>query len=124
MGRLPATRRRHARFGSWGEAASIDGASDFRIFRSIYVPLARPMIAALTIISFLYTWNNFPFPLIMTSVTSMMMLPLGLSVLETQFTVQYNLIMAASLITIAPILAVAMIAQRQIVEGITLGAIQ
>ncbi|MGH7921020.1 MAG: carbohydrate ABC transporter permease [Candidatus Dormibacteraceae bacterium] len=107
-----------------GEAASIDGASDFRIFRSVYAPLARPMIAAFAIISFLTNWNNFLFPLIVTNSTDMMVLPLGLSVFETQFSVAYNLIMAASLITIVPILIVAVAAQRQIVEGITLGAIQ
>lgn len=107
-----------------GEAAGIDGASDLRIFLSVYTPLARPMIAAFAIISFLTNWNNFLFPLIVTNSTSMMVLPLGLSVFQTQFSVAYNLIMAASLITIVPILVVAMVAQRQIVEGITLGAIQ
>lgn len=107
-----------------GEAARIDGASEVRIFRSIYAPLARPMTAAFAIISFLYNWNNFLFPLVVTSSSKMMVLPLGLSVFQTQFTVQYNLVMAASLIAVVPILLVAMAGQRQIVEGITLGAVQ
>ncbi|MHB8293158.1 MAG: carbohydrate ABC transporter permease [Acidimicrobiales bacterium] len=107
-----------------GEAARIDGASEARIFRSVYLPLARPMIAAFGIISFLINWNNFLFPLVVTNSTNMMVLPLGLSVFETQFTVEYNLIMAASLIAIVPVLLVAMAAQRHILEGITLGAVQ
>lgn len=106
------------------EAARIDGASEIRIFRSIYVPLARPMIAAFGIITFLIDWNNFLFPLLVTSSTKMMVLPLGLSVFQTQFTVQYNLVMAASLIAIVPVLLVAFLLQRHILEGITLGAVQ
>jgi len=106
------------------EAARLDGASEFRIFWNIYLPLARPMIAAFGIISFLFNWNNFLFPLIVTSSTNMDVLPLGLSVFETQFSADYNLIMAASLIAVVPILLVAIAAQRHIIDGITLGAIQ
>ncbi len=107
-----------------GEAGRLDGASEFRIFLSVYAPLAKPMLAAFGIISFLMNWNNFLFPLIVTNTTNMEVLSQGLSVFQTQFSVQYNLVMAAALIVVLPVLIVAIVAQRQIIEGITLGAIQ
>lgn len=106
-----------------GEAARIDGASESRVFLHVYAPLARPVVAALAIILFLQNWNNFLFPLIVVNTTEMAVLSQGLSVFQSQFTTQYNLIMAASLITIVPVLLVAVAAQRHIVEGITLGAL-
>ncbi len=106
-----------------GEAARIDGAGELRIFVRVYAPLARPIIAALAIILFLQNWNNFLFPLIAVNTTKMEVLSQGLSVFQSQFTTEYNLIMAASLIAIVPVLAVAVAAQRHIIEGITLGAI-
>ncbi|WP_248965161.1 carbohydrate ABC transporter permease [Sphaerisporangium perillae] len=106
-----------------GEAARIDGASELRVFFEVYAPLARPVVAALAIILFLQNWNNFLFPLIVVNTTEMAVLSQGLSVFQSQFTTQYNLIMAASLITIVPVLLVAVAAQRHIIEGITLGAL-
>ncbi len=107
-----------------GEAARIDGASEFRIFLNVYAPLAGPIIAAFGMISFLYNWNNFLFPLIVVNSTSMDVISEGLSVFQGQFNINYNLIMSAALITITPILIVAIAAQRRIVAGITLGAIR
>ncbi len=107
-----------------GEAARVDGASEWRVFYRVYVPLARPVIAALGIIAFLMNWNNFLFPLIVVNTTSMEVVSQGLSVFQTQFSTNYDLIMSAALIAIVPILLVAIAAQRQIIEGISLGAIQ
>jgi ABC-type glycerol-3-phosphate transport system permease component len=107
-----------------GEAARIDGASEWRIFYKIYSPLARPVIAALGIIAFLTNWNNFLFPLIVVNTTSMNVVSTGLSVFQQQFSTNYDLITSAALIAILPILLVAILAQRQIVEGISLGAVQ
>ena len=107
-----------------GEAARIDGASEWRIFYKVYSPLARPVIAALGIIAFLMNWNNFLFPLIVVNTTSMNVVSTGLSVFQTQFSTNYDLITSAALIAIVPILLVAIVAQRQIVEGISLGAVQ
>ncbi|HTW13377.1 MAG TPA: carbohydrate ABC transporter permease [Solirubrobacteraceae bacterium] len=106
------------------EAARIDGASEFRIFLRVYVPLSRPIVAAFGMIAFLQNWNNFLFPLIVVNSTKMDVLSEGLSVFQGQFSTSYNLMMSAALIAILPILLVAVVAQRQIVEGITLGAIQ
>ncbi|MFC4907208.1 carbohydrate ABC transporter permease [Actinomadura gamaensis] len=107
------------------EAARIDGASELRIFWQVYAPLARPATAALGIILFLQNWNNFLFPLIAVNTTKMQVISQGLAVFQAQMTTQtqYNLIMSASLIAIVPVLLVAVAAQRHIVEGITLGAV-
>ena len=107
-----------------GEAARIDGASEWKVFKSVYAPLATPIIAAFAIISFLQNWNNFLFPLIVVNSTSMEVVSQGLSVFQDQFAVNYDLLMSAASIVIIPILVVAVAAQRRIVEGSTLGAIR
>jgi ABC-type glycerol-3-phosphate transport system permease component len=108
-----------------GEAARIDGAGEWRIFWTVYRPLAQPMTAAFTVIAFLQNWNNFLFPFLVTSSERLMMISQGLTVFQGQITgVAYNLLMAGSLIAVIPVLIVAMIAQRKIVEGLTIGAIR
>jgi ABC-type glycerol-3-phosphate transport system permease component len=108
-----------------GEAARIDGASEWRIFLQIYRPLAQPMTAAFTIIAFLQNWNNFLFPLVVTSSEKLMMVSQGLTIFDGQISkVSYNLLMAGSLIAVIPVLAVALVAQRRVVEGLTLGAVR
>jgi ABC-type glycerol-3-phosphate transport system permease component len=107
-----------------GEAARIDGASEWKVFFRVYAPLATPIIAAFAIISFLQNWNNFLFPLIVVNSTNMEVVSQGLSVFQNQFSVDYDLLMSAALIVIAPILVVAVIAQRRIIEGFMLGAVQ
>jgi len=107
-----------------GEAARIDGATEWRIFWSVYRPLAQPMTAAFTVIAFLQNWNNFLFPLVVTSSEHLMMISQGLTIFQGQITgTAYNLLMAGSLIAVVPVLVVAMIAQRKVVEGLTIGAL-
>ena len=108
-----------------GEAARIDGASEWRIFWRVYRPLAQPMTAAFTIIAFLQNWNNFLFPLVVTSSEKLMMISQGLTIFEgTISKVSYNLLMAGSLIAVVPVLIVALVVQRRVVEGLTLGAVR
>lgn len=105
------------------ESARIDGASELTIFWSIYRPLAQPMTAALTTILFLQNWNNFLFPLVVTTRESLMMISQGLTVFQGQLRgTQINLLMAGSLIAVVPVLIVAMIAQRRVVDGLMIGA--
>ncbi len=105
-----------------GESARIDGASEWRIFFSIYRPLAQPMTAALTTIVFLQNWSNFLFPLVVTNSENLMMVSQGLTVFQGQLKgTQYNLLMAGSLIAVVPILIVALAAQRRVVDGLMLG---
>jgi len=109
-----------------GEAARIDGASEWRIFWSVYRPLAKPMTAAFTIIAFLQNWNNFLFPLVVTNSQKLMMVSQGLTVFQADPVnkVSYNLLMAGSLIAVVPVLIVAMVAQRRVVDGLSLGAVK
>jgi ABC-type glycerol-3-phosphate transport system permease component len=109
-----------------GEAARIDGAGEWRIFWSVYRPLATPMTAAFTMIAFLQNWNNFLFPLVVTNSQRLMMVSQGLTVFQADPVnkVSYNLLMAGSLIAVVPVLVVAMLAQRRVVDGLSLGAIQ
>jgi ABC-type glycerol-3-phosphate transport system permease component len=109
-----------------GEAARIDGAGEWRIFASIYRPLAGPMIAAFTIIAFLQNWNNFLFPLVVTNSERLMMVSQGLTIFQADPVNKYayNVLMAGSLIAVLPILVVAMLAQRRVVDGLSLGAVK
>ena len=109
-----------------GEAARIDGAGEWRIFYSIYRPLAGPMIAAFTMIAFLQNWNNFLFPLVVTNSQKLMMVSQGLTVFQADpiNKVSYNLLMAGSLIAVVPVLVVALVAQRRVVDGLSLGAVK
>lgn len=108
-----------------GNAARVDGASEWRVFASIYRPLAQPMVAAFAIIAFLQNWNNLLFPLVVTTSQSLMMVSQGLTIFQANINrVEYNLLMAGSLIAVVPILIVALVAQRKIVDGLTLGAIR
>jgi ABC-type glycerol-3-phosphate transport system permease component len=109
-----------------GEAARIDGASEWRIFWSVYRPLAQPMTAAFTMIAFLQNWNNFLFPLVVTNSQRLMMVSQGLTVFQADPVnkVSYNLLMAGSLIAVVPVLVVAMVAQRRVVDGLSLGAVK
>ena len=109
-----------------GEAARLDGAGEWRIFWSVYRPLAKPMTAAFTIIAFLQNWNNFLFPLVVTNSEKLMMVSQGLTIFQADPVnkVSYNLLMAGSLIAVLPILVVALVAQRRIVDGLALGAVK
>jgi ABC-type glycerol-3-phosphate transport system permease component len=109
-----------------GEAARIDGAGEWRIFFTVYRPLAQPMIAAFTMIAFLQNWNNFLFPLVVTNSEKLMMVSQGLTLFQANpiNKVSYNLLMAGSLIAVAPILVVALVAQRKVVDGLSLGAVR
>jgi len=102
------------------EAARIDGASSFRIWWSIILPLSGPVLAALAIFVSLNTWNDFLWPLIVTNSPEMRTLPVGLSTFQGQFKVEWNLLMAGSVIAMLPVLAVYIISQRWFIRGITL----
>ena len=101
------------------EAAFIDGAGYIRIFFRIAIPLARPALATLFIFAFMQSWNNFLWPLIITSDTQMMTLPLGLSALQGRYTTNWNVLMAGTVISTLPVLAVYVFAQKYIIQGLS-----
>lgn len=101
------------------EAALVDGASRLRIYWQIWLPLARPAIAAVGIFTFVGAWNNFLWPLIVATGTDMMTIPVGLATVQTSFGIHYAQIMASAVLAAVPILIVVAIFQSQIVEGIS-----
>jgi multiple sugar transport system permease protein len=105
------------------EAARIDGASSWRIWAQIILPLSGPVLAALTIFVFLNSWNDFLWPLIVTNSLEMRTLPVGLSVLQGQYSVRWNLLMAGSVIAMLPVLIVYSIGQKWFIQGITLSGL-
>lgn len=102
------------------EAALLDGAGHWVIYSRIIMPLARPALAAVVIFAFLGSWNNFLWPLVVIDSESLKTLPLGIVDFEGEYTVQWNLLMAGASLSLLPVLAVYLAAQRWIVEGITL----
>lgn len=101
------------------DAATIDGAGKFRIFWSVLLPLARPSIAVLAVFTFVTYWNSFLWPLIITtSVESKGTVPLGLSLFFSQQGSQWNLVMAASVVSMVPTVALVLLLRRHLVSGI------
>lgn len=106
------------------ESARLDGASEWRILRSIIFPLAGPAIATLAIFSFVTAWNDFLWPLIVTNSDSMRTLPVGLAMLSRKNTMNWSATMAGTVITVIPMLTVFLVLQRRFVEGLTSGAVK
>jgi multiple sugar transport system permease protein len=110
------------------ESARMDGASEFRIFWSIVAPLAVPGMAVLAIFTFIGNWNNFLYPLIVTTVTEMRTLPVGLSMLisprDTGQVVPMGQVMAGATIAAVPMIIFFLFFQRYFLKGITIGALK
>lgn len=102
------------------QAARIDGASSLRIWWSVILPLSGPVLAALAIFVSLNSWNDFLWPLIVTNSQEMRTLPVGLSSFQGQFKVEWNLLMAGSVIAMLPVLVVYVIGQRWFIRGIAM----
>ncbi len=105
------------------EAARMDGASSFRIWWQIIMPLSGPALAALGIFVFLGSWNSFLWPLIVTTSDRMRTIPVGLSAFQGQYNTQWNLLMAGSVIALLPVLVVYMLGQTWFQRGITLSGL-
>jgi multiple sugar transport system permease protein len=100
------------------EAARIDGASWWRIYSGICMPLCRPAISAVAILTFITTWNAFLWPLLVLTQTKSQTIPVGLSSLIGGSAIQYAETMASSVLGILPLFAVFLVLQRQIVQGV------
>ncbi len=109
---------------SMEEAARIDGASDLRILLTIVMPLCRPALAVLAIQVFFTNWNSFLFPFILTSSSDLRTLPVALALLQGHQAIDWPHLMAGSTIAVLPVLLVFILLQRQIVSGITAGALK
>jgi multiple sugar transport system permease protein len=106
------------------EAARIDGAGDFRIFVQIVLPLARPALATLAVLSFLNNWNDFLWPVYVLLSPEHMTLQPGLSMLQGAYRTHFAIVMAGAVIASVPVLAVFAVAQRQIVDSVTGAAVK
>jgi multiple sugar transport system permease protein len=102
------------------EAARIDGASSFRVWWQIIFPNSRPALAALAIFVFLGNWNEFLWPLIVTNSEAMRTVPVGLNSFKGQFTVRWEMLMAAAVVGMMPVLVVYVLAQNWIIEGMSI----
>ena len=100
------------------DAARIDGASEWRIYTQVILPLSRPALAVLTIFSVMWRWNDFLWPLIVLSRSELFTLQVGLQSFQGQLNVQWNLILAMTVITLLPITIVFAFLQRSITTGI------
>lgn len=103
---------------SLAEAARVDGATWWHIYRKIYMPLSKPAISAVFIFTFVWKWNDFLWPLLTLTNTRIMTLPVGLSQVSSAFGIQYAEIMASAVLGALPLIVVFLLFQRQIVEGI------
>ena len=102
------------------DAARMDGASSFRIWWQIIMPNSAPVIAALAIFVFLGNWNEFLWPLVVTNSPEMRTIPVGLSAFQGQFNVRWELLMAAAVVAMLPIIVVYLFAQQWFIKGITI----
>jgi len=100
------------------EAARLDGANPLRIYWSIMLPLARPGLMALGILTLLWSWNDLLWPLIVTTDTRKMPLSVGLASLQGQYTTNYPVLMAGSLVATLPVIVAFIITQKHVIEGI------
>jgi multiple sugar transport system permease protein len=106
------------------EAARIDGAGEFRIFRSVIVPVLRPIIVTLAVFTSLGAWNDFMWPLIVLGDNDLYTLPVALASLSREHVQDNELMMAGSVLTIAPVLLVFLVLQRYYIQGLMLGSIK
>jgi raffinose/stachyose/melibiose transport system permease protein len=106
------------------EAALIDGASHFTVFRRIFLPVSLPVLAALLILDFVATWNEFAMALVILQDPQRWTLPLGLMSFQSQFARDYGQLNAAIVMTVLPAAIVYLIFQRYFVSGLTSGAVK
>ncbi|WP_145024850.1 carbohydrate ABC transporter permease [Paenibacillus sp. Y412MC10] len=106
------------------ESARIDGCNPFRIYWNIMLPLAKPGLISVAIISTLWSWNDFLWPLVVNDSMGKMTLAVGLASLQGQFTTNYPVLMAGMLLAVWPMILIFFLLQKQFIEGITLGGLK
>ena len=106
------------------EAARIDGATELRIFRSVIVPVLRPVVVTLALFTSLGTWNDFMWPLIVLNDSDLYTLPVALASLSREHVQDSELMMAGSVLTTVPVLLVFLALQRYYIQGVMLGSLK
>lgn len=100
------------------EAARIDGMNDYQIYAKIMLPLSKPALSTLTIFTFVNTWNDFLGPLLYLTRDELKTIQIGLRMFITQYSAEYGLIMAASVVVLIPVLLVFLSLQKYFVQGV------
>lgn len=108
------------------EAARIDGCNPLQIFFRIALPLAKPALVALGIFAFISAWNSFMWPLVITQSDALRTLPVGIAALKSSYRdiTDWSILMAASTLSIIPIVLVFLVGQRQFIQGILQGGVK
>lgn len=106
------------------EAAKIDGCSQLKTFMNVVVPIVKPGIGALAIFTFISSWNDYFMQLILVRSKDMQTLPLGIATMQSEFTVNYGLMMAGAAIASIPMIIIFLICQKSFTQGITVGAVK
>lgn len=106
------------------DAARIDGAGLFQTYRKVALPLCIPTLATLAVTTFMESWNDYLWPLLMLTDRNKMTLPIALSTLNGQYSTEYNVLMAGSLISMIPIIVIYIAAQKQFKSGLMAGGIK
>lgn len=106
------------------DAARLDGASDFRVYWQIALPLSKPALATLAVFHFMYNWNDFLWPLVITSSTEMRTLPAGLTLFMGSYVIEHAVLMAGAVISLLPLALAFILAQRYFVRGVVMTGIK
>jgi multiple sugar transport system permease protein len=106
------------------DAARIDGAGELRIFFTVVLPAVKPAMATLLIIKFLWSWNEFFWPMVVTSSASMKVVTMGLMSFTNMYFIEYNLLTAAAVISILPILLIFVTLQRWVVQAVVMSGLK
>jgi multiple sugar transport system permease protein len=106
------------------DSARIDGASEWKIFWKIIIPLSRPALAAMAIFTFTYVWEDFLWPLIVISSPDHYTAPLGLALFVTKNRTSWDMLLAGSVIATIPMILAFLVFQRHLIKGLTVGAVK
>jgi multiple sugar transport system permease protein len=108
----------------YDEAALVDGANYFTIYRKVIMPLATPVLCSVGVFTFMSTWNDFMGPLLYLDKQNLRTVSLGLQVFIGQYRSQINYLMAASTLAVIPMIVIFFFAQRYFIEGITFSGVK
>ena len=106
------------------DAARVDGGSELRIFFSVVLPSVKPAIATLLIIKFMWSWNEFFWPMVVTTSPQMKVVTIGLMSFTNMYFIEYNLLTAAAVLSILPILAIFIVLQRWVVQAVVMSGLK
>ena len=106
------------------EAGRVDGASHLRVLWSVMLPIARPGVIVIAVFSFIFSWNEYLFPLVLVNSDTDKTLPLGVAGFMGNLTVQWGPLLASGVVTVLPVLVLFLFLQRYLVEGLMVGAVK